>query len=93
MNNFPVDSLFRMVDLGGGLLGVPSFNTDQLYIVDARRGMVSPPPFYAPLKVGAGPPVLDGLQVVVPKAGSPGRRFRRPGPVCALWSRFAGRAR
>jgi hypothetical protein len=71
VNDETVDSIFRLVDLGGGLVGVPSFDSDRLHVLDARTGELDPPPFYAPIAVGPGRPILDGLQIV---AARPGRR-------------------
>lgn len=66
-----VNSVFRLVDLGGGLLAAPTFNRDELFFIDATTKTKNPPPFYAPLVIGAGAPVFDGLQVI---AARPGRR-------------------
>lgn len=73
-----VNSVFRLVDLGGGLIAAPTFNRDDLYILDTRARVVSPPPFFAPLRVGAGPPVVDGLQIVAPREGRRGVDFVGP---------------
>lgn len=72
----PLDSVFRLVDLGGGLVGAPSFNTDQLFVVDAvtrKLGALG-----GPLMVGGGGGVLDGLQVVGRRSGRRGVDFEGP---------------
>lgn len=78
VNDEAVDSVFRLVDLGGGLIGVPSFNTDRLHILDAVTGELDPPPLYAPLEVGPGRPIFDGLQIVARRPGRPGVDFVGP---------------
>lgn len=71
-----VDSVFRLVDLGGGLIGAPSFNTDQLFVVDGRVGAAGA--LGGPLSVGAGGAVFDGLQVVARRPGRRGVDFVGP---------------
>lgn len=78
LNDDAVDSVFRMVDLDGGLVGVPSFNTDSLHVFDARTGTLDPPPFYAPIPVGPGRPVFHGLQVLARRPGRRGVDFVGP---------------
>jgi hypothetical protein len=78
VNDETIDSIFRLVELGGGLVGVPSFNTDRLHILDARTGELDPAPFFAPLRVGPGRPVFDGLQIVAARAGRRGIDFTGP---------------
>lgn len=78
LNEEAIDSVFRMVELGGGLVGVPSYNTDRLHIFDARTGELDPPPFYAPIPVGPGRPVFDGLKVVARRPGRRGVDFVGP---------------
>jgi hypothetical protein len=73
-----VDSLFRLVDLEGGLVGVPSFDTDRLHILDTRTGMLDPLPFGGPLAVGPGRPIFDGLQIVARRPGRRGVDFVEP---------------
>ncbi len=73
-----VNSVFRLVDLGGGLIAAPLFNDDQLIFVDATTRTKNPPPFYAPIVVGAGAPVFDGLQIVAPRPGRRGVDFVGP---------------
>lgn len=70
-----LDSVFRLVDFGGGLIGAPSFNTDQLFVVDARRATAGA--FGGPIRLGGDGGLLDGLQVV---ARRPEVRFDAPGP-------------
>lgn len=66
-----VTSIFRLVDLRGDLVGVPSFNDDRMDILDGLRGVLNPEPFEGGIQVGAGPPVLEGLHIVaqVPEHG------------------------
>lgn len=78
LSDAPFDSIFRIVDLDGGLIGVPSFDGDRLYLVDTRTGVVSPPPFFAPLQIGPGGPVSDGLQIIARRPGRPGVDFSGP---------------
>jgi hypothetical protein len=73
-----VNSIFRLVDLGGGLLAAPTFNRDALHFIDATKRVADPAPFFAPLIVGAGAPVFDGLQVVAPREGRRGVDFVGP---------------
>jgi hypothetical protein len=73
-----VDSIFRMIDLDGGLLAVPSFDSDRLHILDTRSALLDPAPFYAPLATGPGRPILDGLQIVARRSGSRGVDFLGP---------------
>jgi hypothetical protein len=82
-----VDSTFRLVDLDGALIGAPSFDTDRLHFIDARTGVLDPAPFFGPLAVGPGRPVLDGLQIVARRPGRRGVDFTGPD----LWA-LAGRA-
>ena len=67
-----------VVVIGGGLVGVPSFNTDRMHILDARTGAIDPEPFFAPLAVGPGRPLFDGLQIVAARPGRRGVDFRGP---------------
>jgi hypothetical protein len=78
LNGETTDSIFRLVDLGGGLVGVPSFNTDRLHILDARTGTLDPEPFFAPLAIGPGRPLFDGLQIVAARPGRRGVEFTGP---------------
>ncbi len=78
LNDEAVDSVFRLVDLGGGLVGVPSFDTDLLHILDARTGELDPAPFFSPLVIGPGRPVFDGLQIVARRPGRRGVDFVGP---------------
>jgi hypothetical protein len=78
LNGETTDSIFRLVDLGGGLVGVPSFNTDRLHILDARTGALDPEPFFAPLAIGPGRPLFDGLQIVAARPGRRGVDFTGP---------------
>ncbi len=74
----PVDSVFRLVELGGGLLAVPVFNSDRLHFVDMRTGALNPAPFFEALAVGPGRPLFDGLQIVARRPGRPGVDFVGP---------------
>ncbi len=78
LNQDLVDSVFRLVDLGGGLLAAPSFNSDQLHIIDMETRELNPLPFQRPLAVGPGRPVFDGLQVVARRPGARGVDFLGP---------------
>lgn len=78
LNEEAVDTVYRMVALDGGLVAVPSFNTDRLHILDARTGILDPAPFFGPLEVGPGRPIFDGLQVVARRPGRPGVDFTGP---------------
>ena len=82
LNDDRVDSVFRLIELPGGLLGAPSFNTDTLHIIDPRSGALDPPPFYGPIRVGPGRPVFDGLQIVARRPGRAGVDFVGPDLYC-----------
>jgi hypothetical protein len=73
-----VASVFGWVDLPCGLLGAPVFDTDTLHVLDPRTSRLDPPPFYAPLIVGPGRPLLDGLQAVARRPGRLGVDFVGP---------------
>ncbi|MCK6552717.1 hypothetical protein L6R52_43240, partial [Myxococcota bacterium] len=73
-----VDSVMRLVELPGGLVGAPSFNGDRLFVVDPVRRVLSPPPFFGPLVIGPGRPIFDGLQVVARRPGTSGVDFCGP---------------
>lgn len=78
VNDEEVDSIFRMIELDGGLVAVPSFNTDRLHVLDLRTGQLNPPPFFEPFLVGPGRPVFSGLQVVARRPGRIGVDFTGP---------------
>lgn len=78
VNDEEVDSIFRMIELDGGLVAVPSFNTDRLHVLDLRTGELDPAPFFAPFPVGPGRPVFSGLQVVARRPGRIGVDFVGP---------------
>lgn len=78
LNDDPVDSVFRLVLLPGGLIGAPSFNTDRLHLIDPRRGRLDPSPFFGPLELGPGRPIFDGLQVIARRPGRGGVDFVGP---------------
>lgn len=78
VNQEEVDSIFRMIELDGGLAAVPSFNTDRLHVLDLHTGALDPPPFFQPLEVGPGRPVFQGLQVVARRPGRIGLDFQGP---------------
>jgi len=82
LNNEEVDSVFRMVALPGGLIAVPSFNTDRLHLVDAATGELDPPPFYGPIPVGPGRPLFDGLKIIARRPGRPGVDYAGPDLFC-----------
>lgn len=73
-----VDSIFRLFELPGGLLGVPSFNTDRLHVLDPRTGALNPAPFFAPLQIGPGGTIFSGLQIVARRPGRAGVDFVGP---------------
>lgn len=77
-NDEPVDSVFRLFALPGGLVGVPSFNTDRLHVLDPRTQEKDPAPFFGPLPVGAGGAVREGLQIVAARPGRAGVDFVGP---------------
>lgn len=78
LNDEEVDSIFRLIELPGGLIGAPSFNTDRLHLIDAGRRQLNPAPFFAPLEVGPGRPIFDGLQIVARRPGRLGVDFVGP---------------
>ena len=78
LNDLPVDSVFRLIALPGGLIGAPSFNTDRLHVIDPRAAALDPAPFFGPLAVGAGGEIFDGLQVVARRPGRAGVDFVGP---------------
>lgn len=78
LNDERVDSVFRLVPLPGGLIGAPSFNTDRLHVIDPRRRLLDPSPFFGPLELGPGRPIFDGLQVVARRPGRGGVDFVGP---------------
>ncbi|MCC7380200.1 MAG: hypothetical protein IT384_00110 [Deltaproteobacteria bacterium] len=73
-----VDSVFRLVAIDGGLIAAPSFDTDRLHFIDARTGALDQAPFYAPLLLGPGRPIFDGLQIVAARPGRRGVDFTGP---------------
>lgn len=73
-----LDSVFRLVELDGGLIAAPTFNRDELHVIDTRTNEIDAAPFFAPLLVGAGPPVYDGLQIVARRSGRRGVDFTGP---------------
>lgn len=82
LNDEVVDSVFRMLPLPGGLIAVPSYNTDRLHILDPRTATLAPPPYYGPLVVGPGRPVFDGLQICARRPGRAGVDFVGPDIYC-----------
>jgi hypothetical protein len=72
------DSIFRLLELDGGLLAAASYNNDRLYLIDTARRMVSPPPFYEALAIGPGRPIFDGVQVLARRPGRAGVDFSGP---------------
>lgn len=78
VNDEEVDSVFRMIELEGGLVAVPSFNTDRLHVLDRRTAELNPAPFFEPFPVGPGRPVFSGLQVVARRPGRIGVDFVGP---------------
>jgi hypothetical protein len=82
LNDEEVDSIFRLVPLPGGLILAPSFNTDRLHVLDPVRAAIDPPPFFAPLVLGPGRPVFDGLQIVARRPGRAGVDFTEPDLYC-----------
>lgn len=78
LNALEVASVFGWVELPCGLLGAPVFDTDTLHVLDPRSGRLDPAPFYAPLVVGPGRPLLDGLQAVARRPGRVGVDFIGP---------------
>lgn len=91
LNDEPLDSIFRLVELQGGLLGAPSFNTDRLHVIDPELGLVNPEPFFAPIVLGPGRPIFDGLQIVTRRPGRAGADFT--GPDLFVLSGIASRLR
>lgn len=89
LNALPVDSVFRLIALPGGLVGVPSFNTDRLHVLDPERGVLDPPPFFGPLPVGPGGDIFDGLQMAALRPGRAGVDF--VGPELFVLSGIASR--
>lgn len=73
-----VASVFRLLALAGGLLGVPSFNSDRIHIVDPRTYALNPEPFFGPLQVGPGGLIFDGLQIAARRPGRAGLDFVGP---------------
>lgn len=78
LNDEPVDSVFRLIELPGGLVGAPSFNTDRLHIFDPRAGILDPAPFFGPLQIGPGRPIFDGLAILARRPGRAGIDFVGP---------------
>lgn len=78
LNPEAVDSVFRLVELPGGLIGAPSFNTDRLHVIDPWRRTLDPSPFFGPLELGPGRPIFDGLQVIARRPGRGGVDFTGP---------------
>ena len=78
LNDREVASVFGWVDLPCGLLGAPVFDTDTLHVLDPRTRRLDPPPFYAPLVLGPGRPLVDGLQAVARRPGRLGVDFVGP---------------
>lgn len=91
LNTEAVDSVFRLVELPGGLVGAPSFDTDALHVLDPRTGRLDPPPFFGPLAVGPGRPALEGLSLVARRPGRAGVDF--VGPDLFALSALASRIR
>lgn len=89
LNDATVDSVFRLFELPGGLIGVPSFNTDRLHILDPYTRSLDPEPFYGPLQVGPGGQIFDGLQIVARRPGRAGVDF--VGPDLLVLSGIAAR--
>lgn len=78
LNAEAIESVFRWVELPCGLLGAPSFDTDRLHVIDPRTRALDPPPFTAPLVLGPGRPLIDGLNVVARRPGRAGLDFVGP---------------
>jgi hypothetical protein len=78
LNDEAVDSVFRVIELPGGLLAAGSFDSDRLHLIDPRRRALDPPPFYGPLATGPGRPIFDGLGVIARRAGRAGVDFVGP---------------
>jgi sugar lactone lactonase YvrE len=78
LNDREVASVFGWVELPCGLLGAPVFDTDTLHVLDPRTRQLDPPPFYAPLVLGPGRPLVDGLQAVARRPGRLGVDFVGP---------------
>lgn len=78
LNDERVDSVFRLVELQGGLIGAPSFNTDRLHFIDPESKQLDPSPFFGPLSLGPGRPIFDGLQVLARRPGRAGVDFAGP---------------
>jgi|GEM_PF-2910282 len=89
LNSEAVDSVFRLFLMPGGLIGVPSFNTDTLHVIDPGTASLNPEPFYAPLQVGPGGQLFDGLQIVARRPGRAGVDF--VGPDLLVLSGIAAR--
>ncbi|MBI4821798.1 MAG: hypothetical protein HY791_36395 [Deltaproteobacteria bacterium] len=79
-----VDSVFRLTPFFDGLAFVPSFDTDRLHVLDLTTGELNPPPFFAPLVLGPGLPIISGLQVVALRPGRPGVDFVGPDAFALL---------
>ncbi len=77
-----VDSVLRLTELPGGWIAAPSFNTDRLHLIDARRLAVDPHPFGAPLSLGPGRPIFDGLSLCAVRPGRAGVDFVGPELFC-----------
>lgn len=78
INDEGVDSVFRLLSLPGGQIGIPSFNTDRLHVLDPRTGTLDAPPYLGPLALGPGRPVFDGLQIVARRPGRAGVDYVGP---------------
>jgi hypothetical protein len=78
LNDEAVDSVFRLALLPGGLIAAPSFNTDRLHLIDVHTRALDPAPFFAPLELGPGRPIFDGLQIIARRPGRAGVDFTGP---------------
>jgi hypothetical protein len=78
LNDEEVDGIFRMIELPGGLIGVPSFNTDRLHVLDPHTGVLAPPPYLGSLVLGPGRPIFDGLAILARRPGRAGIDFVGP---------------
>lgn len=75
LNSDSVDSVFRLVEIAGGLIGAASFNTDKMHIIDPGNGALNPMPFVVPIEIGPGRPANDGLQLIARRPGRAGVDF------------------
>jgi hypothetical protein len=73
-NNTHIDSIFSVLNLGGGLLAIAQYNQDQIWFYDLRERTLNPWPFNSPISISSylQQDIFKGLLKIATRPGQPG---------------------